>query len=417
MQFTNPTWLWALTGLAIPIGIHLLSRKEGKIISMGSLRFLTESPTAQFRHIRLNEIVLLSLRSLLIIFFVLILAGLNVSWLKPQKEKWVVIEKGVENSEWKKILDSLQDKGFEQHYLNIGFPVSWNESHENTTDYWSLVRDLQKEDLDSIIVVSYNSVPRFKGERINLPANIHWLTADTQDSTFIAMAIQTDEEKFWVRTGRTSPASTQYETATEMSRVTDSVKMQAVDTIDISLFASGEFEDDKKIILASLKAIQSLTPHRLNLTDGDSQGMINHEDGWIIWLSKDEMPESIKGQTIRYNRCEDNNTPLLLSGSEARLLCPNNKNSNWVIMKRVTQENALTENFTLQLATIILPRADEGKVADHRVLSSVLAWSNLNQPEQKNVTEERDDSMEIILISLLLTTLLSERLLAFKRNQ
>ena len=104
MHFTNPLFLWALSGLAIPLGIHLLSKKEGKVIRMGSLRHLQETSTQQFRGIRLNEILLLVLRCLLIILFVFILSGLQLNSLK--KTKWVVMENGLPRTS-SMIIDSL----------------------------------------------------------------------------------------------------------------------------------------------------------------------------------------------------------------------------------------------------------------------------------------------------------------------
>jgi hypothetical protein len=40
MAFLNPLYLWALLGLAIPVAIHLWSRKEGRTIKVGSIKFL-----------------------------------------------------------------------------------------------------------------------------------------------------------------------------------------------------------------------------------------------------------------------------------------------------------------------------------------------------------------------------------------
>jgi len=73
MQFKQPILLWALAGLIVPLAIHLLSRKEGQVIRLGSLRHLRETSTQQFRGIKLNEILLLALRSLLVILFVLLI--------------------------------------------------------------------------------------------------------------------------------------------------------------------------------------------------------------------------------------------------------------------------------------------------------------------------------------------------------
>ena len=67
MALANSFWLWGLSALSVPLIIHLLSRREGKVIRMGSLRYLQDSNTQQFKSLRLNEIILFILRCLLII--------------------------------------------------------------------------------------------------------------------------------------------------------------------------------------------------------------------------------------------------------------------------------------------------------------------------------------------------------------
>src|SRR6478735_938581 len=124
MLLTNPIWLWALSGLSIPIGIHLLSRKEGKVIRIGSLRHLQETNTQQFKGIRLNEIVLLLLRCTLIILFVLLMCGLSFERYSESEAKWVLIEKGLENEREVQIqLDTFQSQGYELRWLAEGFPL------------------------------------------------------------------------------------------------------------------------------------------------------------------------------------------------------------------------------------------------------------------------------------------------------
>ena len=76
MMLTQSAWLWGLVALALPVAIHLLSRKEGRVVPLGSLRHLRETTSQQFRGIKLNEYLLLALRILLLILFVLLLAGL-----------------------------------------------------------------------------------------------------------------------------------------------------------------------------------------------------------------------------------------------------------------------------------------------------------------------------------------------------
>jgi hypothetical protein len=99
MQLINPIWLWGLTGLLIPIGIHLLSRKEGKIIRFGSLRHLEESQTKQSISIRLNEVTLLILRCILIFLIVILLCGLSVDLFRSQKNQWLILEDGLQSDD------------------------------------------------------------------------------------------------------------------------------------------------------------------------------------------------------------------------------------------------------------------------------------------------------------------------------
>ena len=112
IQFAQPVFLWALAGLAVPIGIHLLSRKEGKVLMMGSLRHLRATSTQQFRGIKLNELVLLVLRCLLIVLFIFLLSGFHFG--SEHNRRWLVVEPGLEtNLAVKKNMDSLTAQGYE----------------------------------------------------------------------------------------------------------------------------------------------------------------------------------------------------------------------------------------------------------------------------------------------------------------
>ena len=98
MRFVNPLLLWSLAGLVIPLGIHLLSRKEGKVLRLGSLRHVQETSTQQFKGIRLNEIVLLMLRCAMIILLSLLgvackLSKLEICYGLLSKRDWNLIHK------------------------------------------------------------------------------------------------------------------------------------------------------------------------------------------------------------------------------------------------------------------------------------------------------------------------------------
>lgn len=74
MTFANPTAVWALAALAIPIAIHLFSHYKGKQQPFAQVRFIPTAPAEQLRDIRLTERLLLAVRCLLLALLALLLA-------------------------------------------------------------------------------------------------------------------------------------------------------------------------------------------------------------------------------------------------------------------------------------------------------------------------------------------------------
>jgi hypothetical protein len=203
MTFANPSYLWAFAGLAIPLAIHLLSRKEGKVIRVGSLRHVEESNTSQFKSIRLNEILLLMLRWLMVTMIVLFIAGAQCTNPPGKKGTWVMVEPGVDNK-----IDSL-----EVHALPAG-------------NYYSVARKLGELPSD-IIVLSASRVTRFNGERISLPPNITWMTVEQPSVQFAATAWQAGDTVF-VRTANSSALATSYGTSIGVPDSIDIIRPEAV---------------------------------------------------------------------------------------------------------------------------------------------------------------------------------------------
>jgi len=71
MIFLNPLFLVGLGAAAIPIIIHLLNLRKVRTIEFSTLSFLKELQRTQIRRIKLRQLLLLILRTLLIIFIVL----------------------------------------------------------------------------------------------------------------------------------------------------------------------------------------------------------------------------------------------------------------------------------------------------------------------------------------------------------
>jgi len=70
-SFLNPAALFGLIAAGIPIILHLLSRRRVKIIEFSSVAFLSKMKQSRLRYVRLKELILLAIRTLIIAFLAL----------------------------------------------------------------------------------------------------------------------------------------------------------------------------------------------------------------------------------------------------------------------------------------------------------------------------------------------------------
>ena len=64
MTFLNYIMLFGLLGVAVPIVIHLLNRRQAHVVQWGAMRFLAESLASRNRRILVEELILMALRCL-----------------------------------------------------------------------------------------------------------------------------------------------------------------------------------------------------------------------------------------------------------------------------------------------------------------------------------------------------------------
>lgn len=74
LNFLNPAVLFALVAGAIPLLIHLFNRRKIKRISFSTVHFLKKLEKKQMRNLRIRQLLLLILRTLIIVFLVLAFA-------------------------------------------------------------------------------------------------------------------------------------------------------------------------------------------------------------------------------------------------------------------------------------------------------------------------------------------------------
>lgn len=88
MNFLNPLFLIGLAAAAIPIALHLLNLRKLKTVEFSTLRFLKELQKTKIRRLKLKQIILLILRTLIIIFAVLAFARPAIRGTLPFMESY-----------------------------------------------------------------------------------------------------------------------------------------------------------------------------------------------------------------------------------------------------------------------------------------------------------------------------------------
>lgn len=372
MSFINPIWLWGLSALAIPVGIHLLSRKEGKTIRIGSIRFLTETSTSKFSSIRLNELLLLAARSALVILIVLFLAGLWIERTSTKaSRKWALLEKGLENENHINVItDSLQKNGFEIRTLAADFPVMDNSDTAHVSpDYYKLAEVLSKENDLQAVVLATNSLSGFKGKRNSLPANITWLTVPVSENSL--------------------PARTTLDS----------------DTFRITLIYDNEFLNDRKIMLAALNALQNAAPKKISIAQVPVENFNSAQNSdWLISLSNGEIFTDRKLLYFKENVFKD--------------LIERESQNTWILTQHLTVANALEEHLPVRLMEILFQKEIKNQLIkrDTRQVSNELAWSS-TAIIQSDVVAANSQPLDKILFACILLLFIAERILAFYRKQ
>lgn len=74
MQFLQPALLWGALAVAIPIALHFWHQKRGTVIAWAAMRFLFEKNQQSRRGVRLDQILLLALRCLMLLLLAFLLS-------------------------------------------------------------------------------------------------------------------------------------------------------------------------------------------------------------------------------------------------------------------------------------------------------------------------------------------------------
>jgi hypothetical protein len=473
MGVANPIWLWGMFGLMVPIAIHLLSRKDMRVIHVGSLRHLEHTTTRQAIRIHLNAYLLLALRCLIVALAAMILAGVYLS-NQTISTRWLLVEGNLgQETKWRSFIDSLEAEGYESRRLQEGFPlVAENEEDHSIPDYWKLYQQLSDMQLDRCIVISHDRIVGFSGSQPSRNANITWLTAPSKSARFVLIAARTPGDSVVMRVGQSNETLTSFQTlrlpasqeraamhawsdaSNEMDTLATAPRTN-VPASDVALFnnvlppvrvvLSGTTiaDEERRVIRAAVRAIDENGILRVALNETHPSDV--SEGDWLIWLSADEPPASkitnvirrspdLQGTEVR-TTAGRHNAPLIVRaqpcGHRAQGAGGNEKipdvadeadvSNCWTITQLLTPSAALSARFTLQLATLLLDDANRklngtARPHDRRQLPDTEIFSAQAVTAAKRSSPEKRGSAGDVLAIVLVLLLATERFIANRQQ-
>jgi hypothetical protein len=328
-----------MAGIMVPIAIHLWNIRQGKILEVGTIRFMELSQKKRASNIRISEWLLLLLRCLTILLFAMLMAGPTWNRSANNNEKgWLLLPPNEIKKAYQQkstIIDSLLKNGFQLHAFEAGFPViNLSDSSKSSLDssinatsenYWKLASELSataSSDL-SITIISSNKLRHFKGNKPTVNRSLNWMLFQDTAATIkrITNAWQITRDSIGVLLAKSSNKSFEYETKLlsihqqqikefsineENGRQVIRIESQEpilvdTNTIRISIFTDQYFQD-LKYLMASLKAIREFSRRKVLIEVYKSVDAIPSASDLLFWLSDEQIPTKFSGKTVSYQK-------------------------------------------------------------------------------------------------------------------
>ena len=325
MIFLHPIWFLALAAISVPVAIHLWNVRRGKTLKVGSIALIIAASQKRSLSVRLNNVLLLLLRGLLLILLAFILA--MPLWSRnsnaSKSKGWILIPKGSVKEVYQRFkpkVDSLTKVGFEFHYFNKGFAKEdFNKALSDTTNYqnsnasyWTLAQQLNGQIAPSLTayIFSSNNAIHFTGEKPQVSLNLHWQIYTSTDSAsrWIEKAWLTNTGYIKVVEGNSNPSGTSYKSytirsgdqSTNFAVHTDNGKLSVgfknsneTAPVDTSIWRFAIYADknspDAGYLKAALQSIIQFTSHKAVIKQYNEAGQVPSKQNWLFWLSTKPM--------------------------------------------------------------------------------------------------------------------------------
>jgi len=354
MQFINPIWFTSIAAVMIPLAIHLWNIRSGKVLKVGSISLMGEASQQSSRSLRLQDILLLILRCLILI----VLSGLLAQpFLSRHADNskikgWVMLPKQTFKeayAKFKKPVDSLTSAGYEFHYFDAAFTKAnlldivkdTTKTNDTTTvNYWNTLSRLNTKKPANLPVYLFtdNLMSHFGGSKPTVAANLHWQTYTPADSVseWVEKAWFTADNNIKVVKGSSNPHGTSYawytlqpgqSSALFASAINNngadiSLKSKPQQTViaDTAVFRIAVVADNSQVdaayLNAALKAIAPFIPHKVQLAYYNNAMQVKQKYNWLFWLADkpvDKDAPDMASNLLIYQTGKEQNTSSWLS--------------------------------------------------------------------------------------------------------
>lgn len=253
----SPGWLAGLVSLAVPLALHLWSRRGGRPIRVGSIRLLQGAEPATKRSWAIQDAPLLLVRTATLSALVLALAGpyWTPSPSVPAGRRWALV--ATEVAQPNALIDSLTRAGFDVHPLDGAPPLG----------LWAALREADRSAPRGtrFEVFAPDRLRYFRGERPAIAAALEW----------------------HVRPPR--------------SHVTGAQPRAAIRPI--AILADADRADDARYVAAALETAALATGMPAVVTIAPPAAVPPGDPttpaGWIVWLSSRPVPSTVSERVRR----------------------------------------------------------------------------------------------------------------------
>ncbi|MEQ3654916.1 MAG: BatA domain-containing protein [Dokdonia sp.] len=431
MTFLQPTYLWGLLGLFLPILIHLWSRKQVQTIKIGSIQHLLETTSKKSSTIYLEERWLLVLRLLLLTVLVGVLAQPRFETTSQQEEISYVFDPVLLQSVAQRERFQSLDPALKRLLLP-GLPI-WDEEEMSISDalvpdYWQYTDALAQLASDSVVVFSSGRLRGIKGKRPQGLSHIRWLSIDPEmEVSKLIWARQVkDSIKTWqvnsngqmLAFAKANTAITAANTKTEADRLLlktkdenqeSWIRVQPDSLVEINIVYAKENRAQQRLMQAAFESIATYTQRRIHTNAIlDTTALELPLDSRLVWLSPRALPE------LSNSRLVWRPDPLASS-----IITPGQTSKEYLITKPLSPNTIVGSSFMTQLVQWLdleQELLDRSDIYDYRTMAASQLQTGHNATN-KVATASRHESLDVYLWLLLFGLLLLERIISTLRKQ